>query len=397
MSVQIKDVEIIAKWRKESKEFRHPSGALMSDRMFNWCILELGYNAADIDDPSNPPPTFVYNGDVYKSDTALSLAFKKRLQDAVIAFEATIPENEKDWHPNTDEKVWDLVHPSLFPVAFGKSRVLTGDATLGLDDCISRCGEGVVLPVPRESEAPSPTCSRAFQWLPCEVDISGPKARCVGMPRRVRRTALDLTLRFRITTYVNNLHPVHQKTLYGLLEEIITAAIPLWELSLAPSDDSQTIDTRITCGQLRRIVHSREWPEEAGVRREIGESADDYDYDRRSLWTAEAMLYKIPQPPMDFEPLYRAEPIDFQESFQERGLQVIVKLANIHLTPNNPTYNGGSWHIEGQLVSFSCLFGGRHFVTNLTFLIERTDRCFRHLLLLQRKRHRVQALFPIHR
>jgi len=157
----------------------------------------------------------------------------------------------------------------------------------------------------------------------------------------------------RITSYVNNLHPVHQKTLYGLLEEIVTAAIPLWELSLAPSDDSQTIDTRITYNQLVHIVNSREWPNEAVVRQEIGETAEDFEYDRRPLWAAESMLYKFPQPPRDFEPLYRADPINFKESFEEQGLQVIIKLANIHLTPNKPTYNGGSWDIEGQLVSFA--------------------------------------------
>jgi hypothetical protein len=31
-----------------------------------------------------------------------------------------------------------------------------------------------------------------------------------------------------------------------------------------------------------------------------------------------------------------------------RKLQVIVKLANIVLTPEKPTYPGGSWHVEGM-------------------------------------------------
>jgi Protein of unknown function (DUF4246) len=33
-----------------------------------------------------------------------------------------------------------------------------------------------------------------------------------------------------------------------------------------------------------------------------------------------------------------------------RPLQVIVKLANIHLTPEKPDYEGGTWHVEGKLV-----------------------------------------------
>lgn len=43
--------------------------------------------------------------------------------------------------------------------------------------------------------------------------------------------------------------------------------------------------------------------------------------------------------------------VDIRRDFGSRGLQVIVKLANIHLTPEYPSYDGGSWHVEGQLVS----------------------------------------------
>ena len=35
-------------------------------------------------------------------------------------------------------------------------------------------------------------------------------------------------------------------------------------------------------------------------------------------------------------------------------LQIIVKLANIHLTPKTPKYDGGSWHIEGQVNEQIC-------------------------------------------
>ena len=38
----------------------------------------------------------------------------------------------------------------------------------------------------------------------------------------------------------------------------------------------------------------------------------------------------------------------------DNKLQVIVKLANIHLTPDKPTYDGGSWHVEGQLNEHIC-------------------------------------------
>ena len=43
--------------------------------------------------------------------------------------------------------------------------------------------------------------------------------------------------------------------------------------------------------------------------------------------------------------------VDLKKHFEDEGLQIIVKLANIHLTPEKPEYEGGTWHVEGQLVS----------------------------------------------
>ena len=41
------------------------------------------------------------------------------------------------------------------------------------------------------------------------------------------------------------------------------------------------------------------------------------------------------------------QPVNLRKDFGK--LQIIVKLANICLTPEKPTYEGGSWHVEGQL------------------------------------------------
>jgi Protein of unknown function (DUF4246) len=38
----------------------------------------------------------------------------------------------------------------------------------------------------------------------------------------------------RITSYINNLHPLKYKGLYQLIERVIDAAIPLWNLTLGP-------------------------------------------------------------------------------------------------------------------------------------------------------------------
>lgn len=90
-----------------------------------------------------------------------------------------VPAREKDWHPSSDEKVLDLVPPSLFPLVYGRSRILP-DSLVGLEDCIKRCWEGETVPVLcANGGAKTGSYSKKFQWLPCEIDISGSAAKYV--------------------------------------------------------------------------------------------------------------------------------------------------------------------------------------------------------------------------
>jgi len=38
--------------------------------------------------------------------------------------------------------------------------------------------------------------------------------------------------------------------------------------------------------------------------------------------------------------------VKLENEFRDRGLQVIVKLASVELTPEKPEYSGGDWHLE---------------------------------------------------
>ena len=156
--------------------------------MADYCIDELRHMAS-ICSPGNHP-IFVYNGDVVKSDTAVSPEIKDALQEEVKRFEDEIPEKLKDWHPGSDEKVLDLVHPSLFPLVYGKTRILYEGETTTLANCIERCGEGETVDIPSDeeifedsNESDISIFSQFFQWLPCEVDISGEHAKYVRFNR----------------------------------------------------------------------------------------------------------------------------------------------------------------------------------------------------------------------
>jgi hypothetical protein len=79
--------------------------------MMNYVIDELRHKSKSF---KKTGMIIAYNGDVVKSDIAISSDLKFLLRDAVRSLEE-VPEVQKDYHPGSDEKAVDLVHPSLFP------------------------------------------------------------------------------------------------------------------------------------------------------------------------------------------------------------------------------------------------------------------------------------------
>lgn len=66
-------------------------------------------------------PTLDFKAAVIKSDTAVSSELKAALRTAAARLE-DIPDRLKDWRPGSKGRVLDLVHPSLFPLVYGRSR-----------------------------------------------------------------------------------------------------------------------------------------------------------------------------------------------------------------------------------------------------------------------------------
>lgn len=379
---------------------------------------------------------------IVKSDVAVSTELQTELCAAVRVLE-DVPDVKKDWHPHSDETVLDLVHPSLYPVVWGVTRALEA-GTVPLDGCAAMTGKGVTLPPYDEKGAPmfyghwthteAPDLHKwgSYQWLPAEVEISDEGGA-------------------KITSYVNNLHPVRHKDLYGILEHIVAATVPLWKDVLngfgravrVPLESTGSWDYRFP-KNLRYRIPGRQgksafWdpvseryfatqgdgnaPEPDGDQAEPGDSQmedsqmedqgepedsqmedmgeaedggsqdrdgsdkaedgadadevdedEDEDWDDDWKWNADYQDWVVNHRILQFydPPAYqpaaqrrqgqrgRSEPIDrtWQGLELRNGfpahLQVIFKLANIHLTPDNPVYEGGSWHVEGTLTERIC-------------------------------------------
>ncbi|KAF3277763.1 hypothetical protein TWF970_005016 [Orbilia oligospora] len=70
--------------------------------------------------------------------------------------------------------------------------------------------------------------------------------------------------------------------------------------------------------------------------------------------------------------------ITSQIKLEGKAAKVIVKLANIVLTPNNPEYNGGSWHIEAmkneRILATGIYYYAQENITDSTLSFRRTAR-----------------------
>jgi len=93
-------------------------------------------------------------------------------------------------------------------------------------------------------------------------------------------------------------------------------------------------------------------PETDGPQQEPDEDEVAY-WERREEWCNQTRRLVLPEPSGPFSPLPEPAKFDLKARYGQRGLQVIVKLANIELTPEKPEYERGSWHVEGQMVSLS--------------------------------------------
>ncbi|KAF4983933.1 hypothetical protein FDECE_17198 [Fusarium decemcellulare] len=351
--IKVRNPEIIAKWKQEVLAIpwsEYQQNADFTDKMADTCFIELE-KKAELYEETGLIPVMDYSAFVIKSDTLLTDDLRDELRSAVKLLE-DVPKKCQDWHPGSDGKVLDLVHPSLWPLVYGLSRILP-DKRIPVENCIDYCGAGSVIPKPIKpifqkawySTHPEPSENRAistrFQWLPCDVDLTGEHPR--------------------IESYINNLHPVEHKNLYRIIERFIEKSLPAWQVvsdssfeTYAPQrlDAVDFVDWGCT---VPDICEGDCYPSN---RRKNQSDDDDEDEDEADeVWWKATHHLKLPDArfdPDEIVPL-KADKVLKTGFFDGASrIQVIVKLANIHLTPEKPTYDGGSWHVEGQVNEHIC-------------------------------------------
>lgn len=289
---------------------------------------------------------------VVKADSDPSEPFWDALRSGVEPLE-NVRDNLKDWHPGSDGLVLNLVHPSLFPVEYGKTRVLPND-TVPCDSCAAYAGVGETCPPLRLEEEENGAKSLAtlgidsslrpwgnYQWLPSDITFTDDG-------------------RVKIEGYVNNVHPQDHGQLYPVLAEAVERALPLWKECLGDPDEALRIDVD-QCGfddfQRPDEIAEEDWGEwihdhEDELKIIQPTVEEEYmPFSARANRFSKKPTYMGPDPSDIPDKEYT--PVDLIGEYPE-GLQVIFKLANIHLTPESPTYNGSNWHVEGALNERIC-------------------------------------------
>ncbi|MGW6846784.1 DUF4246 domain-containing protein [Streptomyces sp. NPDC054958] len=296
---KMNDPGIVARWTQEAV------AQGLTEAQVRYVLAELVHYAA-LRDGRTGIEVSAADG-VWHSDTLIDDKLRDRLREAVRVLEE-VPEAELDWHPGSDGQVLDLVHPSLF--------------------CLVREASGAPErawrnPTDRYSKY---EFSEQFQWLPTDVDVSDDG---------------DVTFR----SYVNNVHPEHHRELAAVLPDLFGRMRPLLENVL--TDLRHPRPLRIAADPYGWYDSEPEYPNKSAfsddaayaAARTAWEEAHDQWWENRVPVIPDAPDFTAPESP----------DASARVDLRGRGLQVIVKLATIHLTPDKPEYSGGSWHVEGMM------------------------------------------------
>ncbi|KAG9100700.1 hypothetical protein FRC07_010390, partial [Ceratobasidium sp. 392] len=317
-----RDQDILARWRTEALE----QAKLMKESHVDYVLRELdGY--ANMRDEETGVEVACYDR-IWQSDKLVPATLKAKLVAGVGKLE-NVPDSERDWHPQSNDTVLDLVHPSLYPIVYGR--------TLAYPEGSSDSEAAKLEPI---SPPPLPTpvfdpyvgwsrqlsyhTSQKFQWLPTDFVVS------------------DDGKLVKSVSYINNLHPNQHADLHTAVEGLIGAFIPLFERVLT---DSIPLNRAVPERTNNEYSYDESYKPEPDYR-DFPDDSEEYEnlhkewFDNRPI--------RLPNVCSEGYVLGSLEMRGTSYSLAGKTVQVIVKLANIHLTPEKPEYAGGSWHVEGM-------------------------------------------------
>ena len=284
-----KDKHIVSKWKREAR---------MTERQIQHAIDKCYYYDNTLLDTRIRPASI--QGIWYKDNVNIDLSMIVPLWD--------------DFQPQSNDMVVNIIHPSLYPIVFDVTRDSNGDVI----SC-NRSNDHRWMPASK------------FQWIPAEFKIVDNKTT--------------------ILSYINNLHHSNV-TWYNAIASVFDEFVPLFSHVLTdycyPLSANATHDAIFAEGSAKCLANKKEANEHCGYVEDCdGKDCDKQELhmiDERGEWNTIYNKYGLidVEPQQFCTPRYRGL-IDLKNN----QLQVIVKMANVELTPEKPVFDVGKWHIEG--------------------------------------------------
>ncbi|KAI8846263.1 hypothetical protein BC829DRAFT_491421 [Chytridium lagenaria] len=223
------------------------------------------------------------------------------------------------WHPNSENQVLDIIHPSNYCFVYGKTKfsmkpnVLFGD--LMWHQPPKNVGYGDV--------------SKKYQWLPSEFNV-------------------DDNGKVRIDSYINNLHPKKNVELYDCIAKIFEAFLPMFECAVGSfkKEPFHRINYDLSMTDSRSDWWKKKWDQ---YQENPEHWCDIFNEEYQNLYHSAPFLPDMEWDDFDDLMVYEDEGFSgspkLDTSLRGKNLQVMVKVASIFLTPENLHTRGvaGIW------------------------------------------------------
>ncbi|KAJ2030620.1 hypothetical protein GGI03_002866 [Coemansia sp. RSA 2337] len=353
----LNDADARAGWAAESKAKE------LTDVEFAYVMDELAYYAS-----LHPPDSKIRlsaAGGVWFSDALVDAETTSELRDYAAILES-VPDRQKDWHPNDRSRVLNLIDPSLYPLIYSRSRLCRQTSTL--PHAILKPEKAGEFPGSLDKWRRAVIMMKSLYWSPAWArnfghwhrrplgDLTNTWALNVITDRESnyylpKMPNMDwqygsyfsnefswLPSEFRvgyngavtIESYVNNLHPVKNAALYPIIASVFSKFLPLLE---------QVVTDLVHPRQPRVKPDPDEYYKNDDP---LPHSDDDDYYEEFKRWRRYA-TFVHPQPEPFVAPTRPVNPY----KLSGRRLQAIVKMSNIELTSEKPIYGGKDWSVAG--------------------------------------------------
>ncbi|KAL8874896.1 MAG: hypothetical protein Q9198_006673, partial [Flavoplaca austrocitrina] len=146
-------------------------------------------------------------------------------------------------------------------------------------------------------------------------------------------SSFDDVTKYRIESYITNIHPLLDHKVYTVVNELLSAFVPMLDSSLMHVKTSNLFYPRID-------------PEEP-ISREGLPDPEPGPYRSCESRLRSGKLTEDGKIPTSVR-------VDLRKEFWDTGIQAVIQVSSIELGEERPEYPGEDWHVQGQLNERIC-------------------------------------------